>query len=258
MRIRLVIALVCCATLAACGGGSSDDSSQDLTPQPTPTEPVASEIAPFNRAIAKKDCPQIVEMTFSLDRAKPPGAPATADECKGATFPGVRGNYFTRSKQYGTAALAEATKQKHWAIWAIDSDGRYRYTGIVGGPPLQIGTPFTRAALATALTNRFLTAVREKDCAAMAPLFSHGARLVVGLKGKQAACKAVLNGKHLAPALRATDKPEVKVMGGTANVAFVGVATNKGYFTFLYNDAPKKLQLIDVLPNTAAASQQSG
>ena len=148
----------------------------------------------------------------------------------------------------------EAPARKHWTIWVLDSDGQYRYAGLRGGPPLQIGTTFTRGPLAAGLTTKFLKAVREKDCAAMAPLFSHGARLVVGLHGKQAACKAVLKGRYLAPALRATAKPDVKVLGGTANVAFVGVATNKGYFTFLYNDAPKKLQLLDVLPNTTAGS----
>lgn len=261
MRVRLAIALYCCASLAACGGGGSDgsDGSDDsLAPQPTPKQPIASQIVPFDRALAKKDCPQIIEMTFSLGRGKPPGAPATADECKGATFPGLRGNHFTRAKQYGTAALMEAPATKRWAVWAIDGDRQYRYTGFVGGPPLQIGTPLGSGSLALQMTKTFVKAVREQDCKAMAPLFSHGARLVVGEKTKQGACKAVLKGQFLAPALRATPKPKLTVMGGTANVAFVGLATDKGYFTFVYNDAPKYLRLIDVLPNAGSAGRQPG
>jgi len=85
----------------------------------------------------------------------------------------------------------------------------------------------------------------------MSRLFSARGRLAVTQGSAAGACRAVLRGRFLAPAVRATAHPVVRVMGGTKDLAFVGVSTRRGWFTMLLTaQQPSALRVLDVLPST--------
>ena len=208
----------------------------------------------FNRVVATQRCASYLPLVHSFNRGRPAGSPLTRAECKpGSTeFGPLRGNRFCCARQYGTGALMEARgRGKKYAIWALDTDGRFRFAEVLGTPVPQIGTPFTQADEATEVANRFLRATRDRDCAAMKPLINpEGGRLIRRLGSPERACRAVLRGPFLAPALRGTPHPAVKAMGGTRNVAFVGIPTRKAYFTMMLSDFKGSLRVLDVVAST--------
>ena len=261
------VALYSVAFLAPGCGGDDDDGGGDekrtpsaaLTERPTPKQPITAEIAPFSRAISTQDCKKYYPLVLSFSRGERTGTPATEAECKGRD-PEVallRGYRVELAAQYGTAGILDGpagsgNKRRH-TIWTLDGDGRFRYTQVTGtGTAAQAGTPFSDRKEARRLAEDFLAAVRERDCAAMARLFSpEGSRLVVNTGSTKAACRAVLEGEFLAPAVRKTPNPRIEVLGGTRNLAFVGVATKDIYFTMTMGDGGKpKLRLFDVVPSS--------
>ena len=239
------------------GGGDKQAASAALAERPTPKQPIASEIAAFNRAISTQDCKKYYPLVLSFARGKPPGSPATAAECKGtgSGLATLRGYRVELAAQYGTAGILDGRsgdKHRH-TIWTLDGDRRFRYTEVTGsGSASQAGTPFSDRREAARLARDFVAAVRSGDCAAMAPLFSpKGSRLVVNTGSPRAACRAVLKGQFLAPAVRKTPNPRIDVLGGTRNLAFVGVATSSLYFTMTMGDGGKPpLRVFDVVPSS--------
>jgi hypothetical protein len=246
------------AGAVACGGGDSDGGapSPPGKRQPSPKRPIAAELAPFNRAIATQSCRDYVPLLASIVRQRPAGTPASTGECRRpeGSLQALRGYRFSASQAYGTAALMEGPRNaatREYAIWALDGNGRFGYTREAGVAKPQIGSPFTRGAEASAVATRFIAAVRHGDCRAMDPLFSAGGRLAVTQGGPAGACRAVLRGRFLAPAVRASGRTSVRVMGGTSDLAFVGVPTRRGWFTMLLTaQRPSALRVLDVLPST--------
>lgn len=260
------LALCSVAFLAPGCGGDDDDGggneksapSTALTERPSPKRPIASEIAAFSRAISTQDCKKYYPLVLSFARGMRPGSPATAKECK-STDSGLallRGYRVALAAQYGTAGILDGrtsgNTHRH-TVWILDGDGRFRYTQVTGtASAAQAGTPFSDRKQAARLAGEFVEAVRAKDCAAMAPLFSpKGSRLVVNTGSPKADCRAVLKGEFLAPAVRETPNPRIDVLGGTRNLAFVGVATERLYFTITMGDGGKpKLRIFDVVPSS--------
>lgn len=246
--------------VAGCGGDGDDGGGSKSTPslanRPIVKQPIVAEVDPFNRALAAKSCRAFQPLVFSLVRGKPPGAPATAAECRqrDTAFDGLLGDQFTRAGQFGTGAVMEGSGAKNvrYTIWVLDGDGRFRFANVLGTSPPQLGAPFTDRPEANRVATRFLTAVRERDCPTMERLFSRRAsRLVAGEGSARAACRAVLKGQFLAPAVRKTPNIRVEVLGGTRNVAFVGVPTRDAYFTMIVsNSGTPGLRVLDTLPST--------
>ena len=263
MAVRATAALLALAALGlgACGGddeggGDKGPAPAPLAERPAPKRPIAAEIAPFTRAIAANSCKDFVPLVLSFTRGQPPGAPAAATECKKAdpSLEALRGVRIELAAQYGTGGLLEGTagNARRYTIWVLDGDGRFHYSKVTGLGPKQAGTPFSRRKEAARVAGRFVRSVRARDCDAMGRLFSpSGSRLVETLGSPRAACRAVLDGKFLAPALRATPHPRIEVLGGTRDLAFVGVATRRLYFTVTLGGGKKPdLRVFDVVPST--------
>ena len=242
------------------GGGGGDDKSSRPAPlveRPTPKRPISAEIGGFTRAIASHSCKDYYPLVHSFVRGRRAGAPATAAECKGgdSALEDLRGDRIDLAGQYGTGGVLEGPTSGHarkYAIWALDGDGRFRYAR-VSGIGQQAGTPFSHRKEAARIAGRFVGSVRRRDCATMQRLFSpNGSRLVISQGSPRAACRAVLRGKFLAPAVRETPHPRIEVLGGTRNLAFVGVATKRVYFTMMLGEVKKLgLRVVDVVPSTA-------
>jgi hypothetical protein len=260
--VRAFAATVAVGLLAAggvgCGGG---DGGGDPQPppgarEPSPKQPIADELAPFNRAIATQSCRDYVPLLASIVRQRPPGVRASAAECRQPelSLRALRGHRFSASQAYGTAALMEgpgSAATREYAIWALDGDGRFGFTRESGTARPQIGSTFTRSAEASAVASEFIAAVRRGDCEAMKGLFSARGRLAVTQRGPAGACRAILRGHFLAPAVRASGGTTVRVMGGTQDLAFVGVSTRRAWFTMLLTaQRPAALRVLDVLPST--------
>jgi hypothetical protein len=261
--VKAFAALLAVVLLAAgvigCGGGDQDESKPPpQARQPSPKRAIADDVAPFNRAIATQSCQEYVPLLASVVRQRPAGVPASRAECRQPelSLRGLRGYRFSTSRAYGTAALMEGpggAGTREYAIWALDADGSFGFTRESGRGRPEIGSAFTRSAEASAVATRFIAAVHRGDCAAMKRLFSDRGRLSVTQGGPAGACRAVLGGRFLAPAVRATGHPTVHVMGGTKDLAFVGVATRRGWFTMLLTaQRPLVLRVLDVLPSTGA------
>lgn len=247
--------------VGGCGGGEGGDKSSRPAPlveRPTPKQPIAAEVGRFTRAIATHNCRDYFPLVHSFVRGRRAGAPATAAECKGgdSAFEDLRGDRIDVAGQYGTGGLLEGPASgnaRKYAIWSLDGDGRFRYARVSGIGPAQAGTPFSDRKAAARTAGRFVGSVRRRDCATMERLFSaKGSRLVISLGSPRAACRAVLRGKFLAPAVRETPHPRIEVLGGTRNLAFVGIATKRVYFTMMLGDTKKSgHRVIDVVPSTA-------
>jgi hypothetical protein len=251
------------AALPGCGGGDDPErggSTQSAHPaavsQPVARRPIASEIGPFTRAVGAQSCRAYQPLRSSFIRRRPPGSPATAAECRGdGGLAALRGYAVDRAAQFKTGAVMEgpgAGAKRQWTIWVLDGDGRFRFTG-VSGATAQVGTPFGKRTEAETVAARFVRSIRRRDCAAMQELFSPvGSRLVTGLGSTRAACRAVLNGRFVAPAVRSTPGLRPELLGGTRDLAFVGLPTRHTYFTLMLGDlASPTLRVVDVLPSTS-------
>jgi hypothetical protein len=251
-----LLALGGCA-VAGCGGDGGDstptsEAKRTVAPEPpAPKRPIASEIDGFTHALAARKCEAYQPFVFSIIRNRPPGAPATAVECRtrNSAFDRYR---FSVARQYGTAAVMEGPPRgpvRQQALWALDRDGRYRFTEEAGAAPPQIGSRFTKRAEAGRVAARYLRGVRARNCAVIEPLLSPRSRLVIDTGSPRAACRAILGGRYLAPALRGSPEARASVLGGTTNLAFVGIPTRAAYFTMLLTDSgTKDLRVLDVLP----------
>jgi hypothetical protein len=254
--------------MSACGDSSGAGRRPSATSTPTPAASVlvsrptakrklSAEVGPFERAIAKQDCKTFFPYVLSFARSTRPGAAATSTECRRANseMALLRGLRLDTSVQFDTGGLMEGptgTNARRYLIWAVDSDGRFRYSRLSGTGQAEVGTPFRFFTESARVANRFVRAVREKDCGTMAPLFSQVAsRLVTSAGSRMGACRAVLRGKFLAPALAETADPRIEVLGGTRDIAFVGVATKRAYFTMALGDFEQQgLLVFDIVPST--------
>jgi hypothetical protein len=259
-------ALLACGALIASGCGGGDDSKDasttaaesSLTARPAPKETLVAQLPAFTKAITRQDCKAYKALVVSLGRGVAPGAAVTAAECKRGdpALVALRGSQVQRAAQLGTGGVMEgpnAAGKPQYTIWAVDSDGHFRYTGVSGTSP-QAGTRFTKRAEARSVAKKYLRSIRDGDCPAMERLFSpRGTRVVVVAGGNlRAGCKTVLKGKYLAPAVRKTPKPRIEVLGGTRNLAFVGIATKDAYFTLILGDpATGDLRVFDTVPSTS-------
>ena len=250
--------------VAGCGGGGSSETRDDtrsahaaaVVSQPTARRPIATQIGPFSDAVSSQSCRAYQPLRFSAIRQRPPGSPATAAECRRGDpgLAGLKGASVDRAGQFKTGAVMEGTGRggaRTWTMWVLDGDRRFRYTG-VSGASAQVGTPFAKRTEAQTVAAAFVRSVRRRDCPAMQRLFSPaGSRLVESLGGTRAACQAVLKGRLLAPALRETPRLRPELLGGTKDLAFVGLPARHTYFTLMLGDlASPTLRVVDVLPST--------
>lgn len=248
--------------VAGCGGAdtesTTDDTKSAVVAMPTPQTPVSAQIVPFERSFDENGCKQFQPLRFSTIRGRPAGSPATASECRGQDSERSRLAHLISlpilaTRQYKTAALMEAAgtngAKKDYTIWVLDSDGRFHFTEIQLNDDPQFGTPFTNRDAAQRVAGELVRAVDQHDCKALLELLNSSSRLVVGHDPKEI-CQSVLNGRYFAPAVYATPKPNIEVLGGTRAVAFVGVPTETAYFTITMAGEGDELQVFDVLPNT--------
>ena len=86
----------------------------------------------------------------------------------------------------------------------------------------------------------------------MEPLLSRkGNRLAVNTGSRRKACRAIIEGDFFAPALKRTLAARIEVLGGTANLAFVGIATRRVYFTLILGDGRRgALRVYDVVASS--------
>lgn len=242
--------------LVACGGNDNERANtQPVIERPTPNGRLENQTAELNRALTHKSCQDYQELVHSFASGRPPGVPSKPGECKGdSAYQDLLNKRMDFAQQIGTGGVLEGTVKgkRSYTVWALDVDGEFRFLNVSGGGPKELGSRFTRRDEAREVAEDFLKAVRDKDCAAMEPLLSpKGSRLVVNLRSKRKACQAVLKGDFLAPALRATPNPEIEVLGGTANLAFVGIATRRVYFTMILGDGRRgALRVFDVVASS--------
>jgi hypothetical protein len=251
--------------LPGCGGGDGEDPEPRADPTPAPPAvvaqpvaraPIASQIAPFTRAVGAQSCRAFQLLRSSFIRGRPPGTPATNAECGRGDrgLVALRGDAVDRAAQFKTGALMEgpaAGGGRQWTAWVLDGDGRFRYTGVAGASA-QVGTPLGKRTEAERVAAAFVRSIRDRDCTAMARLFSPaGSRLVTSFGSARAACRVVLRGRFIAPAVRETPGLRPELLGGTKDLAFVGLPTRHTYFTLMLGDlASPTLRVVDVLPST--------
>lgn len=255
--------------VGGCGGSddhSTSSGSQKPTAgvsQPQPKQPIGAELKRLNAAQAAKSCERIEMLTFSVIRQAEPGAPATKAECQGFAKAnrGVKVTVFDKSAAYGTAALTEGPPTRAGqkgivteAVWALDGDGRYRFTRISGQGSAQIGTQPRAGAKIGPNAQAFVEAVRHHDCAQLTSVLNPSGRLYAGGRDKLARCKVVLSGKFFEPAIRNSPGARAVKLGATRSFAFYGVSTKTGYFTLILRTPPdgneSEMTVMDVLPNT--------
>lgn len=231
---------------------------------PAPKRPVSAEISEFERAFAENSCKRLEPLMFSIIRGRPAGSPASAEECRGqgpetARLARLISLPILATRQYGTAALMEAPgthgAEKDYTIWVLDSDGRFHFTVIQANDDPQFGTPPNRDR-ARRVAGNLVRAVEQHDCKALLALLDDSSRLVVERKPKEI-CQSVLDGRYFAPALHATPKPALEVIGGTKTFAFVGVPTENAYFTITMGGSGAGMRVFDVLPNTPLEPAES-
>ncbi len=257
--ITIASALAAGMLVAGCGGGGGGGggtaTSGTGARQPTPRQPITAQIAPFNRAVAAQSCRDFQPLVFSIIRQLPPGSAAGPKECRSTNqaLTALRGVRFTRARRYGTVALMEGSNRSgddEFALWALDGDGRYRFTG-VSGRPAQIDTSFRGGRQAAAITQGFIGAVSRGDCKQVGVVLNPSGRLMSGSTSTTAACRRLLAGRLFAPAVRASHDVRAEFMGGTQDLAFSGVATRRGYFTLVLSDVGVgRFRVLDVLPST--------
>jgi hypothetical protein len=270
---------LCCAVLAlalaGCGSSKSDNtnttsSGGGVVQQPKPTQPISAVVQPFNKAIQDQSCAEFAALDFSQGRQNTtPGAPPTGSECKfmNQALKGNKGLKFTHGAEYGTGALIEgpapaaiakkvpggrATAQ---ALFLLDRDGKYRfiYSGV---DREQIGTkPNAGADDGGKNAQGVVDAIRAGDCAKLVPLLHPNGALAHTFGGNlKAACKAIVGGKILAPAVKETPNPKAVSLGATRDFQFYGLATKKTYFTLVMTTPPgtssKPPLLFETLANT--------
>lgn len=262
MRKAVITAMGACAlALGACGG--DDEETRASSSQPKPKQPIAKLVGPFNKALAEEDCKAAAEAVFSVLREEgKPGAPATKKECKFLQTPGsflqVLGDIeFTDSEEFGTAALMEAEVppgrelgSRAAALWALDSDGEYRYVSVTSGDG-QLGRSLPKGNDAEEAAGKFVESVRNGRCEAS--LINPEGTLAQG--DVKAACEGIEEGARFAPALKADAAAKPKPMGATLDWAFYGVDTDDGFFTLILNSLPAegkgqstRYGVYDVLP----------
>jgi hypothetical protein len=194
---------------------------------------------------------------FSIIRGASPGDPAKSSECPNGLQPAPPpGNvHFAQAAEYGTGGLMEGPAGGNppltgFAAWALDGDGRYRYTGIYGqNIHHEIGTDPRPGNDGQTTADAFVSAVRDGDCAALKKTLSAGGRLVKGADGP---CKTVLGGAFFAPAVKKSPNAKPVELGLTQDFGFYGVAAGGGYFTIVMDDdrTRPRLTVLDVLPAT--------
>jgi hypothetical protein len=267
-RLVLGLALGLVALPAGgCGGGGDDagttdeDAARSVVGMPKPKQPVSAQVGDFEQAFEEESCERLKPLFFSTIRSRPPGAPATKEECRGggaetARLAGLVSLPILQTHEYGTAALMEAPgshgAENDYTIWVLDSDGRFRFTQVQVNDDAQFDTEFTSGDAAEAIAGKLVRAVERHDCKALLPLFNGASRLVAG-RSPGEVCESVLDGKYFAPALRDTPEPVLEPIGGTRSFAFVGVRTTDAYFTVTMAGGPDQLEIFDVLPNTPLA-----
>jgi hypothetical protein len=268
---------LCCAVaaIAAAGCGSSKKdtnttgTSGGVVEQPKPKQPISAVVPLLNKAIKDQSCAEFAVLDFSQGRQDTtPGAPPTGNECKfmKQALQNSKTLRFTHGAEYGTGALIEGPaptkgvkkipcKVVSQGLFLLDRDGKYRFLFSNAGCE-QIGTkPNSGADDGGKNAQSVVDAVRAGDCTKLAPLIHPQGSLAHGTGGNvKAACKAIVNGKIFAPAVRETPNVKADLLGATQDFQFYGVATKKTYFTLIMATPPgtssKPPVLFDELPNT--------
>jgi hypothetical protein len=266
---RRCICLALVLLVAGCGGSDDKQAPNKASApatgvaQPKPKEPIGVSLKRVNAAQAARDCKRLTPLTFSILREQlRPGLPATAAECRGfdKATRGQKPAVFDKTAEYGTAAFMEgppttsAKGIRSQSLWALDSDGVFRFTRVSGQGTEQIGTRPAPGTKIAANADAFLAGVRRHDCRLLATTINPNGRLASAGKGVPGACKVVLKGKLFEPALRESPGARAVKLGATRSFAFYGVSTKKAYFTLLMRlTSPKQqdeMTVMDVLPNT--------
>ena len=254
-NLSLVAVLASALALGVAGCGGSDDDkdkkpAKGEKPAPTAKQPLAATLPQFNRAIATQSCNLYAPLALTYTRpvAAQPGDPPIAKERECDSYRqllarNLRGVKFDKSKEFGTAALAEGPGPRagkytiHTGVFVLDWDGKYRFyltnpsDRQIGSSP-KSGTDFQKSA------DAFVKAVRDKDCAAFQRVTNPAGGFYRGVKSPQEACKNVFDGHFLAPQLKADPSAEPVKLGETLDFGFYGIATKRNYYTMILSTRP--------------------
>lgn len=239
--------LAATAALAAAGGCGGGDDEPRRRPGPTVVAPLSETIEQWERAVRERSCRLYAPtaLTFTRPEQAVPGGPPVAGECDfyERQMPAWRGIDLRDTERFGTAAIAQgpgprrAGYTNHTAIFILDWDRRYRFWGTSASDP-QIGTQPGADTDFAATARDFVRAVREHDCRGFLRVAMPGGDFFRGTRTPQAACRAVLGGRNLAPQLRADPDAEPVELGTTSDLGFYGVATQRNYYTLVLGTRP--------------------
>ena len=282
-RISLVAVLAGALALSAagCGGGDDDDKKKGDQPakgekaQPTARQSLAATLPQFNRAIATQSCAMYAPLALTYTRppsAQPGSPPIVRDrECQNyrqLLSRNLRGVKFAKSKEFGTAALAEGSGPRvgrytnHTGVFVLDWDGQYRFFLTNSADP-QIGTKPGPGADYQKTADAFVKAVRDRDCAAFQRVTNPAGGFYRGVKSAQEGCNAVFGGRYLAPELKADPGAKARKLGETKDFGFFGVPTKRNYYTMILTTQPdnpgpqfkgkERVLVFDYFPNYPVA-----
>ena len=244
---KCTVAASVALALALAGGCGGDEDGRRQAPKAK--APLSRELPAWNRAVAAQSCSLYapLTLTFLRPREARPGGPPVGPECQELTaiLASQRGVVLQRAQELGTAGLASGTGPRqgrfttYTAIFILDWDGRYRAIGVQPGEP-QIGTrPRDPDAFQTT-ADAFVQAVRDRDCTKFLRYVMPGAGgFFRGARNPRDACRPVLNGRNLAPQLRADADAKPVRLGTTRDLGFFAVATKTNYYTLFLQARPR-------------------
>jgi hypothetical protein len=232
--------------LAGCGGDDGDDGPAGR-PEPTPRADARAPVQEWERAIQRQSCRLYAPtaLTATRHQSARPGGPPVVDECRHyeRQMPRWRGIRVARTERLGTVLLGEGPGPRqgpytnHTTIFVLDWDRRFRFFGANASEP-QIGTTPRRGVDFQASADAFVEAVRRRDCRAFLRHAMPGGAFFRGARRPQDACRAVFQGRNLAPQLAADRDAEPRALGETLDLGVFGVATRRNYYTLLVGTRP--------------------
>jgi hypothetical protein len=252
-RNRIAVALAAATLLAGCGGGG-DDGGEKAKPggPPKANEPLAAAATRLERLLPRQDCKELSPlMLHSVQWAKDPDAPPTAEQCRHIRDEGsaaLRGFKLARSRQFGVAGFSEGTGARAQPgnqvgiLWVLDTDGSWKVTSDALFRP-QIGVNSQYGARADANARRFVTAVGSGDCDELWRLLNLDSRFVDASRGNKAKlCSDVARQSKVKSSgfaqIKADRDAKPQAFGKTRDLAFYGVGLENGRYLALVLAGP--------------------
>jgi hypothetical protein len=188
---HILLTTTLAAGLAGCGGDDADDQGKP-SGLPRASHPLSQAIEQWERAAAGGDCPTMRPLEHSRERPSgvPPGAPATAEECRrtAALYREYRGFNATNSREFGTGAVVDGTigGRNVSTVWALDADGRWHihspalFLPTQADPDVrQVGTQAPEGRQFRQRAEEYIQALRRGDCRASWKSLNPGSPFVI-------------------------------------------------------------------------------